>query len=489
MTKNLQHILNVVPAKVLSGNIDLVIKDLVFDSRKASAHSLFFAIKGTFKDGHEYISQVIEQGCTAIVVEAYSEINSFPNVTFIQVDNTLEALALIATEFFDNPSKSLKLIGVTGTNGKTTTATLLYRSFTALGYACGLISTVVNKIAEKEIPSTHTTPDPVSLNKLLHEMVEAGCEFAFMEVSSHAIHQYRIGGIQFTGAIFSNITHDHLDYHKTFAEYIQVKKRLFDELPSTAFALTNIDDKNGLVMFQNTKAKTYTYALKSPADYKVKVLENQFSGMLLQINGTEVWSKLIGEFNAYNLLAVYATGILLNQQEDEMLQVISSLESVDGRFQYLKSREGITAIVDYAHTPDALENVLSTISAIRKKDERVFTLIGCGGDRDAAKRPEMARIACEMSDQVILTSDNPRTEDPQEILNQMIEGVPLNLSGKVLNILDRTQAIKTAVSLAQKGDIILVAGKGHEKYQEINGVKYDFDDYQVTKNMFELIGK
>jgi UDP-N-acetylmuramoyl-L-alanyl-D-glutamate--2,6-diaminopimelate ligase len=358
-----------------------------------------------------------------------------------------------------------------------------------LGYACGLISTVVNKIGDKEIPSTHTTPDSISLNKLLQEMVEAGCEFVFMEVSSHAIHQHRIGGIEFTGAIFSNITHDHLDYHKTFSEYINVKKRFFDELPASAFALTNLDDKNGLVMFQNTKAKTYTYALKSPADFKVKVLENQFSGMLLQINGKEVWTKLIGEFNAYNLLAVYATGILLNQNKDELLQVISSLESVDGRFQYIKSIEGITAIIDYAHTPDALENVLSTILTIRKKDERVFTIVGCGGDRDVAKRPEMARIACEMSDQVILTSDNPRTEDPQVILNQMIDGVPVNLSGKVLSILDRSQAIKTAVSLAHKGDIILVAGKGHENYQEINGVKHDFDDYQVTKNMFELIGK
>ncbi|MEY4570983.1 MAG: hypothetical protein RLZ10_176 [Bacteroidota bacterium] len=488
MTKNLKDILNV-SAKVLSGDVNLLINDLVFDSRKVDSHSLFFAIRGSLTDGHQYISQVIDKGCRAIVVEEFSDFHSYPHVTFIQVNNTLEALALIAADFFGNPSKSLKLVGITGTNGKTTTATLLYRTFTSLGYACGLISTVVNKIGEKEIPSTHTTPDAVSLNKLLVEMVQAGCEFVFMEVSSHAIHQHRIGGIHFTGAIFSNITHDHLDYHKTFSEYIQVKKRFFDELPKSAFALTNIDDKNGLVMFQNTKAKTYTFALKSPADFKVKVLENQFSGMLLQINGTEVWTKLIGEFNAYNLLAVYSAGILLNQKEDEILQVISSLESVDGRFQYLKSTGGITAIVDYAHTPDALENVLSTINAIRKKQEQVFTIVGCGGDRDAAKRPEMARIACQMSDQVILTSDNPRTEDPQTILNQMFEGVPVNLSGKVLSILDRSQAIKTAVSLANKGDIILVAGKGHEKYQEINGVKHDFDDYQVTKNMFELIGK
>jgi UDP-N-acetylmuramoyl-L-alanyl-D-glutamate--2,6-diaminopimelate ligase len=310
-----------------------------------------------------------------------------------------------------------------------------------------------------------------------------------MEVSSHAIHQERIGGLHFTGAIFSNITHDHLDYHKTFSEYIKVKKRFFDELDSNAFALTNCDDKNGMVMFQNSKAKKYTYALKTPADFKVKVLENQFSGMLLQINGKEVWTKLIGEFNAYNILAVYATGMLLDQDEQELLQVISSLESVSGRFQHVKSKTGITAIVDYAHTPDALENVLSTIASIRNKDEKVLTIVGCGGDRDSAKRPVMARIACEMSDQVILTSDNPRTEDPQVILNQMMEGVPGQKLGSTLSISDRAQAIKTAVAMAQPNDIILIAGKGHENYQEINGVKYDFDDFEVTKNMFDLIGK
>jgi UDP-N-acetylmuramoyl-L-alanyl-D-glutamate--2,6-diaminopimelate ligase len=365
----------------------------------------------------------------------------------------------------------------------------LYQTFSKLGYACGLISTVVNKIAEKEIPSTHTTPDPVQLNKLLSNMVEAGCEYVFMEVSSHAIHQSRIGGIHFTGAIFSNITHDHLDYHKTFSEYIKVKKHFFDELPNSAFALTNIDDKNGSVMFQNTQAKKYTYALKSPADFKVKVLENQFSGMLLQINGKEVWTKLIGEFNAYNVLAVYATGILLHQDENELLQVISSLDSVSGRFQYVKSKTGITAIVDYAHTPDALENVLRTIATIRSKSEKVITVVGCGGDRDSAKRPEMARIACEMSDQVILTSDNPRTEDPNLILNQMMEGVPSSRIGTTLSIVDRAQAIKTAVSFANSGDIILVAGKGHETYQEIHGVKHEFDDLEVIKNMFDLIKK
>ena len=320
-------------------------------------------------------------------------------------------------------------------------------------------------------------------------MVESGCEYVFMEVSSHAIHQHRIGGLFFTGGIFSNITHDHLDYHKTFSEYIQVKKRFFDILPPTAFALTNIDDKNGKVMLQNSAAKTYTYAVKSPADFKAKIIENQLSGMALQLNGIEVWTKLIGEFNAYNILAVYAAGILLNQDKTELLKVISSLESVEGRFQYIKSSTGITAIIDYAHTPDALINVLTTIKTIRKKEERILTVVGCGGDRDKTKRPEMARIACEMSDQVILTSDNPRTEDPQQILNDMINGVSVEMSAKTLSIIDRAQAIKTAISLAKKEDILLIAGKGHEKYQEINGVKYDFDDFELTKTMFDLIGK
>lgn len=489
MSKNLQHIISTIPVKSVTGNLNQTIQNIVFDSRKADFNSLFFAIRGTLNDGHQYISEVIKQGCKAIVLEEVDQSIDFADCTFVQVENALEALALASSEFYDHPSRSLKLIGVTGTNGKTTTATLLYSAFSKLGYACGLISTVVNKIAEKEIPSTHTTPNPVHLNILLSEMVDTGCEYVFMEVSSHAIHQYRIGGLHFTGAIFSNITHDHLDYHKTFSEYIKVKKRFFDELPSSAVALTNIDDKNGLVMFQNTKAKTYTYALKSPADFKAKVLENQFSGMLLNVNGKEVWTKLIGEFNAYNILAVYAMGILLNQDESELLQVISSLESVSGRFQYLKSITGITAIVDYAHTPDALENVLSTIATIRNSNERVFTVVGCGGDRDSAKRPEMARIACEMSNQVILTSDNPRTEDPQQILNEMMEGVRAEKMGNTLSIVDRAQAIKTAVSLAQPNDIILIAGKGHENYQEIQGVKYDFDDLEITRKMFDLIGK
>jgi UDP-N-acetylmuramoyl-L-alanyl-D-glutamate--2,6-diaminopimelate ligase len=486
MEMKLDQICTQLSIKNLTGSLEKSISNIVFDSRLANANSLFVAIVGSATDGHSYIQQVINQGCSAIMVQKKPISDS--NCTIIEVENTAEALALVSTEFYGNPSKDLKLIGITGTNGKTTTATLLFNAFTALGYACGLISTVVNKIGEKNIPSTHTTPDPIQLNKLLSEMVDSRCEYVFMEVSSHAIHQRRIGGLHFTGGIFSNITHDHLDYHKTFAEYIQVKKRFFDTLPSTAFALTNIDDKNGKVMLQNTLAKTYTYAVQSPADFKAKIIENQFSGMALQFNGVELWTKLIGKFNAYNLLAVYATGLLLNQDKTELLQVLSTLESVEGRFQYIKSSNGITAIIDYAHTPDALINVLTTIQSIRKNEERILTVVGCGGDRDRTKRPEMARIACEMSDQVILTSDNPRTEDPQFILNEMLGGVSPHMLAKTLCITDRGQAIKTAVSLAKNGDILLIAGKGHEKYQEINGVKYDFDDFTLTKSMLNLIG-
>ena len=483
----LEQICTQLTIKNLTGSLDKSISKIVFDSRLADTKSLFVAIIGSSSDGHSYIQQVIDQGCSAIIVQNKPVSDS--NCTIIEVENTAEALALVSTEFYGNPSKDLKLIGITGTNGKTTTATLLFNAFSALGYACGLISTVVNKIGEKNIPSTHTTPDPIQLNQLLTEMVDARCEYVFMEVSSHAIHQHRIGGLHFTGGIFSNITHDHLDYHKTFAEYIQVKKRFFDTLPKGAFALTNIDDKNGKVMLQNTLAKTYTYAVQSPADFKAKIIENQFSGMALQFNGIEVWTKLIGKFNAYNLLAVYATGLLLNQDKTELLQVLSTLESVEGRFQYIKSSNGITAIIDYAHTPDALSNVLTTIQTIRKKEERILTVVGCGGDRDRTKRPEMARIACEMSDQVILTSDNPRTEDPQIILNEMLSGVSAEMSAKTLCIIDRGQGIKTAVSLAKNGDIILIAGKGHEKYQEINGVKHAFDDFSLTNSMLNLIGK
>lgn len=485
--KQLNEILVGIPTLSVTGEQERLVKALIFDSRKAGDKDVFFAIKGTSADGHDFIPQVVENGCKVIVCE---QINQIPSgVTFIIVKDSSEALALMASNFYDRPSEKLKLVGITGTNGKTTTTTLLHKLYMKLGYHCGLLSTVVNRIGEREIQSTHTTPDPVSLNALLAEMVEEGCSHCFMEVSSHAVHQKRIDGLNFTGAVFTNITHDHLDYHKTFAEYIRVKKSYFDRLSPNAFALTNADDKNGMVMLQNTVAQIHTYALKSPADFKAKVLENQFSGLVLSLNGVEVWTRLIGDFNAYNLLAVFAVSQLLGDDATEVMTVLSQLESVEGRFQYIKSEGGITAIVDYAHTPDALENVLKTIANIRTKNETVITVVGCGGDRDRAKRPQMAEIASEMSDKVILTSDNPRSEDPVDILQEMEAGVPGQHFKKVLSIVDRTQAIKTAVSMAEKGDIILIAGKGHEKYQEIKGVKYDFDDLQITREMFHKLEK
>lgn len=470
-----------------SGSLDVQVSEIVFDSRNANKCSVFVAVKGVIADGHDYIPKVIEAGCSVIVSE---NVVAVPvNVTLIVTDNSSKALALMANNFYDEPSKKLKLVGVTGTNGKTTTTTLLFNLYTKLGYHCGLLSTVVNKIGNKNIPSTHTTPDPVSLNALLAQMVNEGCSHCFMEVSSHAIHQHRITGLSFVGGVFTNITHDHLDYHKTFAEYITVKKAFFDNLGKEAFALTNVDDKNGMVMLQNTAASKHSYSLKSPADFKVKVVENQFSGLVLNINGIEIWTRLIGDFNAYNLLAVYSVSQLLGEDSTEVLTAISTLESVEGRFQYFHSDTGITAIVDYAHTPDALENVLKTIANIRTKNETVYTVIGCGGDRDKTKRPEMAAIACERSDKVILTSDNPRSEDPNTILDEMMVGVEGHYFKKTLSIVDRAQAIKTAVSMAEKGDIILVAGKGHEKYQEIKGVKHDFDDMSITKDLFKKLEK
>lgn len=469
------------------GSTSVEVTDLVFDSRKASAGTVFFAVRGTSVDGHDFITQVIEKGCNILIVEEKQNVAG--DIIQIVTDNSQKALALMASNFFDQPSTKLKLVGVTGTNGKTTTTTLLHKLYGKLGYHIGLLSTVVNKIGEEEIPSTHTTPDPVSLNKLLNEMVESGCSHCFMEVSSHAIHQNRIAGLEFAGGVFTNITHDHLDYHKTFAEYIKVKKTFFDHLGKSAFALVNDDDKNGQVMLQNTKAHQYTFALKTQADFKAKVIENQFSGLVLTINGTEVWTKLIGDFNAYNLLAVYGVSQLLGENSTEVLTAISTLESVEGRFQYIRSKSGVTAIIDYAHTPDALENVLRTIANIRTKNETVFTVVGCGGDRDAEKRPKMAAIACEMSDKVIITSDNPRSEDPNDIIAQMMEGVGGEHFKKTLSIVDRAQAIKTAVSMAEAGDIILIAGKGHEKYQEIKGVKHDFDDMAITKELFIKLEK
>lgn len=487
MRRILKDILTGIELLQVKGSLEIEINALVFDSRKVQPGNVFFAIRGFAVDGHNFIPQVIENGCNIIVSEESFEAKE--GTTLLVVNSTSQALGQMASNFYDRPSEKLKLVGVTGTNGKTTTTTLLFNLFKGLGYHCGLLSTVVNKIGDRDVPSTHTTPDPVSLNALLAEMVNDGCSHCFMEVSSHAVHQHRVEGLYFTGGVFTNITHDHLDYHKTFSEYIRVKKAFFDGLPSGAFALTNVDDKNGSVMLQNTPASKHSFALKSPADFKAKVLENQFSGLVLSIQGTELWTRLIGDFNAYNLLAVYAVSQLLGEDSAEVMTELSKLESVEGRFQYFKSDTDITAIVDYAHTPDALENVLKTIKNIRTKNETVFTVVGCGGDRDKTKRPKMAEIACEMSDKVILTSDNPRTEDPNSILEEMMAGVPGQHFKKVLSILDREQAIKTAISMAEPGDILLVAGKGHEKYQEINGVKHDFDDLKTTIELFKKLEK
>ncbi len=442
MRRILKDILTGIELLQVKGSLEIEINALVFDSRKVQPGNVFFAIRGFAVDGHNFIPQVIENGCNIIVSEESFEAKE--GTTLLVVNSTSQALGQMASNFYDRPSEKLKLVGVTGTNGKTTTTTLLFNLFKGLGYHCGLLSTVVNKIGDRDVPSTHTTPDPVSLNALLAEMVNDGCSHCFMEVSSHAVHQHRVEGLTFTGGVFTNITHDHLDYHKTFSEYIRVKKAFFDGLPSGAFALTNVDDKNGSVMLQNTPASRHSFALKSPADFKAKVLENQFSGLVLSIQGTELWTRLIGDFNAYNLLAVYAVSQLLGEDSTEVMTELSKLESVEGRFQYFKSDTDITAIVDYAHTPDALENVLKTIKNIRTKNETVFTVVGCGGDRDKTKRPKMAEIACEMSDKVILTSDNPRTEDPNRILEEMMAGVPGQHFKKVLSILDREQAIKNS---------------------------------------------
>ena len=474
--KTLSSILQQTSFELTQGDLAMEISSLTFDSRKAEKGSVFIAIVGTVSNGHDFVQAAYELGCRAFVVEKNVGLPS--DATIIHVSKTDCALAELACAFYDQPSKELKLVGITGTNGKTTTTTLLHDLFTSLGYSCGLISTVVNKIGTVTSPSTHTTPDPIRLNALLRSMVEQGCSHCFMEVSSHGIHQKRTAGLKFVGGIFTNLTHDHLDYHKTFQEYRDVKKIFFDELPKTAFALVNADDKNGLVMLQNSKAKKYTYALKTMADFKAKIIENQFSGLLLNINGNEVWAKLIGSFNAYNLLAVYGTANLLGLETNETLTLLSELESVNGRFQHFISKEGITAVVDYAHTPDALKNVLETINDIKTGNEQIITVVGCGGNRDKAKRPIMGRIASQLSAQVIFTSDNPRDEDPQTILNEIESGVAPQNFKKTISILDREQAIKTATKLAKVGDIILIAGKGHETYQEVKGVRSHFDDYE-----------
>ncbi|HEY1040994.1 MAG TPA: UDP-N-acetylmuramoyl-L-alanyl-D-glutamate--2,6-diaminopimelate ligase [Bacteroidia bacterium] len=478
--KLLKDILYKAGLEEVLGTTNLAVSGIVFDSRKVKKDSLFVATRGNNVDGHAYINTAIEAGANSIICEEYPD-TTFEHITYVKVKDTSFALGIIASNYFDNPSEKLKLIGVTGTNGKTTTVTLLYNLFKQLGYTVGLLSTVKNKIQNEVIPATHTTPDAVALNELLAKMVEKGCQYAFMEVSSHAVVQHRITGITFSGGVFTNITHDHLDYHKTFDEYIKAKKGFFDKLSDDAFALTNKDDANGLIMLQNTNAKKVTYALKSVADHKCRIIENHLNGLLLNIDGQELWVKLIGSFNAYNVLAVYCVAILLKQDKTNVLTALSTLNAVEGRFQQIKSTSGIIGIVDYAHTPDALKNVLETIKNIRTGNEQVITLVGCGGDRDTTKRPVMAKIACELSNKVILTSDNPRSEDPEEILNQMQKGIdPVDMK-KVMRISDRKEAIRTACTFAKPGDIILIAGKGHENYQEIKGVKHPFDDFEILK--------
>lgn len=449
-----------------------------FDSRKITNGDTFVAIVGTVSDGHDFIEKAIEKGANKIVCQKMA-IQTVSGVEYIVVDDTASELARLASDFYGNPSRKLKLVGITGTNGKTTTATLLYELFTALGYKVGLLSTVVNKIAGRDVPATHTTPDPIELNGLLSEMVDAGCSFCFMEVSSHGIVQKRTEGLCFAGGVFSNLTHDHLDYHKTFAEYLKAKKSFFDNLPKSAFALTNIDDRNGEVMLQNCNATKKSYSLWKMADYKTKIIESHIDGALLEINKNEVWVKFVGRFNAYNLTAIYATAIELGEDSEEVLRIISTLEPVAGRFQTWR-KDGILGVVDYAHTPDALKNVLDTISEFKAAGE-IITVVGCGGDRDKTKRPIMAQIATNNSDKAILTSDNPRTEIPSEILKDMTSGLDPVERRKTLVIEDRKEAIKTAIAISQKGDIILIAGKGHENYQEINGVKHHFDDMEILK--------
>ncbi|MBQ0159489.1 MAG: UDP-N-acetylmuramoyl-L-alanyl-D-glutamate--2,6-diaminopimelate ligase [Bacteroidales bacterium] len=463
--------------------IDPEVTSICFDSRKAEAGSCFVAQEGTKVNGHNFIDATIESGAVAIVCQR------MPNkikdgVAYVLVENSDYALGIIANNFYGHPSSQLILVGITGTNGKTTTVTLLHRMFREHGYHTGLISTIVNKIDETEIPATHTTPDALALNSLLRQMVDAGCQYAFMEVSSHSIVQNRIAGLTFAGGIFSNITHDHLDFHKTMANYIAAKKMFFDNLPAKAFALTNLDDRNGMVMVQNCKANIQTYSLVKMADFRCKIIEDTFQGLQLEINGQEVWTRLVGRFNAYNLTAIYAAAVLCGIDSAESLRLLSTLGAAEGRFQYV-SGKGITAIVDYAHTPDALENVISTINDIRQPSQMLYTVAGCGGDRDTSKRPEMAKIACNMSDRLILTSDNPRTEDPEKILDDMEAGLTDEQKCQVVRITDRRQAIRTAVLMARSGDIILVAGKGHEKYQDINGVKHHFDDVEELEALLK----
>ncbi|CAC9975905.1 UDP-N-acetylmuramoyl-L-alanyl-D-glutamate--2,6-diaminopimelate ligase [Flavobacterium panici] len=486
--KILKDILYKVAIESVAGSTEVGIQKIEFDSRKVESNDVFVAIRGSLSDGHDYIEKAVQLGAKAIICDTLPQ-NIEKEVTYIQVKDTNTALAFIAANYFEDPSSKLKLVGVTGTNGKTTIASLLFQLFQKAGFKVGLLSTVKIMVDDTEYPATHTTPDSITINHYLNEMIEAGVTHCFMEVSSHGIHQKRTEALHFVGGIFTNLSHDHLDYHATFAEYRDVKKSFFDSLPKTAFALSNIDDKNGTVMLQNTVARKFTYALKSYADFKATILESQLSGLLLKVNDNEVWVKLIGTFNAYNVLAIYGTAVELGMDSLEALRLLSDLESVSGRFQYIVTDSKITAIVDYAHTPDALENVLKTVDDIRTKNEQLITVVGCGGNRDKTKRPIMAKIATDLSDKAILTSDNPRNEDPEVILDEMEQGIEAHNYKKILRITDRKQAIKTACQLAQPNDIILIAGKGHETYQEINGVRHHFDDMETVKEILDQLGK
>ncbi len=483
--KKLADILKNIEVQELRGPGDITVSGLSFDSRQIKKGQLFVAVKGTAADGHKYIQPAIEKGAKAVLCETIPG-KSSRNVTFIKVNDPAKALGILASNFYDNPSGKLTLTGITGTNGKTTIATLLYKLFQKLGYKAGLLSTVRNYVSDKAIEATHTTPDAIRINRLLKEMVDANCKYAFMEVSSHSVVQERISGLTFNGGIFTNLTHDHLDYHKTFTEYLRAKKSFFDRLQPGSFALINADDRNGKVMVQNTNASKIFYGIKTPAEFKARIIESHFDGMLLSIDQVEVWTKLIGEFNAYNILSVYACARLLNQSRDDILKILSTLTVVEGRFEHLKSNNGVTAIVDYAHTPDAVMNVLKTINQIRSGNEQLITVIGAGGDRDKGKRPKMAKIAVENSNKTILTSDNPRNEKPEDIINDMYAGVAVNYRKNVSIIADRREAIKTACMIANSGDIILVAGKGHENYQEIKGKRYHFNDKEIIAEQFML---
>jgi UDP-N-acetylmuramoyl-L-alanyl-D-glutamate--2,6-diaminopimelate ligase len=483
---NIQNLTQTIKIRQTIGSTDKKIASICFDTREVQPSCMFIAQKGTKVDGHDFIEQAIEKGAVCVVVERLPQ-HLHDGITYILVEDSSNALALMACEFYDNPSRKLNLVGITGTNGKTTVATLLYRLFSDLGFKTGLLSTIENKIGEDTISATHTTPDAIKINQLLSQMAEAGCKYCFMEVSSHAIVQNRIAGLEFKGGIFSNITHDHLDYHKTFKEYIAAKKLFFDHLPKTAFALSNIDDPNGKVMIQNTKAQRKTYSLQTvDSDFKAKLNENTLDGINLTIDNQNVWFRLVGRFNAYNLLSIYATAILLGMKKEDILQKMSMLEPAEGRFTTMQAK-GLNVVVDYAHTPDALLNVLKTIHDIAGNGQEIVTVVGCGGDRDRTKRPEMAAIACKLSDKAIFTSDNPRTENPYAILEDMQKGISPEDESKVLVIEDRRQAIKTAILTAKPKSIILIAGKGHEKYQEINGIKYDFDDTKIAKEYLEIL--